>query len=465
VADGAVIIACAGGLAVLHQQGLPRAGIDLYASAAPVLIAAPVALLVMRLYPLALRWLLRMTARRRGMTAFVGLARAARGSAAAALPAFALVLALAVVAFGAMMREAIARGQAATSWQVTGADAMIGIGTSPIPVTPPLQHAVGDVPGVRRTAAVFVTSAAAPSGTNIDTAAVDPGRFAALTAQTPYPAFPAALLSKPESAAPRSGGTRSGGTGRRGTVPVLASRAAVGILGRGVTTLRTDNGALRVRVAGILAATAALPGESTFIIVPAWATARLPSPPPPNLLLVSGPRLNQPRLAAVVHRMFPGGTVAFRAAALAALARAPLPRSAYLAFAAGTGAAAGFSVIVLLLALLLGSRSRELTLARLSTMGMGPGQGRRLAMMEAAPSVLAALAGGTACAWGLAALIGPTINLSPFTGSGAAVSIRADPAALAASAAGLAALALVTLIIQTAVASRRGPARALRAGG
>ncbi len=72
-------------------------------------------------------------------------------------------------------------------------------------------------------------------------------------------------------------------------------------------------------------------------------------------------------------------------------------------------------MLILLLTLVLGARSRELTLARLATMGLSPGQASGLVAVETLPSVLAATVGGIACAWALAPLIGPELNLSAFT--------------------------------------------------
>ena len=87
---------------MLRQLGPPPSGgVNVFASAAPALAAIPAAILAMRLYPLVLRSLMRLTRRRRGVTLFVGLARGERTALSAALPVFALVLALAIVGFGA----------------------------------------------------------------------------------------------------------------------------------------------------------------------------------------------------------------------------------------------------------------------------------------------------------------------------------------------------------------------------
>ncbi len=121
-------------------------------------------------------------------------------------------------------------------------------------------------------------------------------------------------------------------------------------------------------------------------------------------------------------------------------------------------------MLILLLILVLGARSRELTLARLATMGLSRRQARRLVIVETMPSVLAALAGGAACAVALAPLLGPELDLSVFTGYGQSVPVRADLVSIAIAAAGLVVLAALTLAVQAAVARRRGTGTALRIG-
>jgi putative ABC transport system permease protein len=438
----------AGGLIVLHQQGLPQAGgINLYTSAAPVLLAVPAALIVMRLCPAALRGLLRLEGRRRGVTGFVGLARAARASLAAIMPAFALVLALTVVAFGFMIRSAVLRGQIAESWQATGADAVISIASSPA-LSPAARRSIAAVPGVQRTAVALLASATPPRGGPVDIALVDPAGYAALAAGTPGPHFPAALL------------TAAAGSGI--PAPVLASPGAAADLPRRGITLPSNVGAMGVKVARIVASTPAFPGGARFIVAPMSAISNLSRFTPPALLLINGPHINGNALVAAVQRVLPGAAVSFRSSALSALTGAPLPHGAYVAFAQGAGAAGGLCVLVTLLTLVLAARSRALTLARLSTMGLSAGQARWLAILEAMPAVAAAVAGGLACAWALVPILGPVLDLSVFTGTGSAVLVRADVPALAISAAGLVVLAVATLTIQTFIAGRRGATRALR---
>ena len=84
--EAALVAASIGGLIVLRKQGLSAGNTALFPSAAPVLVAIPVAVIVLRCYPPAARGLARMAGRSRGVAAFVGLARATRTPPGAALP-------------------------------------------------------------------------------------------------------------------------------------------------------------------------------------------------------------------------------------------------------------------------------------------------------------------------------------------------------------------------------------------
>jgi putative ABC transport system permease protein len=448
VAEITLAAASVGGLIVLRRQGLAAGGSDLYTSAIPVLIAIPAAIVVMRCYPLVIRLLMRLAGVRPGVTAFVGLARASRTSVSALLPAFALVLTLAVVAFGGMVNAAVYRGQVAASWQRLGADAVINGLLSPKPLTLPVQRKIDQVPGVTHTAAVLLTAGTSASGQSLGIVAVRPAEYAALVAATPRPAFPAAKLARPA------------GFSRSSRVPVLASRLAVAQIGRGNTTLRIGVTNVPVRFAGDTGSIPDITGGA-FLVMPDWALTA-GTAQPPNMMLVVGPHLDEPKLTAAAHRAALGSAVTFRSHALASLTGAPLPHGADTAFAEVAVAAAGFSLLILLITLILSARSREFTLARLRVMGLSQAQARWLVAIETMPQILAAMVGGVAAAWALALLVGPAISLAAFTGTGASVPVRVEPVPLAGAAVALVLLALLALAGQVIIADRRGATRALR---
>lgn len=459
VAEATACLAAVAGILVFRQQGTqPGSGVNLYTSAAPVLVAIPVVIVVLRVYPVVLRGLLRGSVRRPGATAFLGLARAARTALTPALPAFALVLALSVTAFAGMVRDAVTRAETATSWRVAGADATItasSLHTAGATIDPAAVRAADAVPGVTHAAAVWQATWTTPDGDQVTCLVVDPAAYAALVAATQtFPQVPAQLLKTGPAGAPQ---------------PVLASPQAAAYLGRGVTTL-TSQAAVRavpVRVAGVLSGTPALPGGGAFVIIPLSAIRAAATPPAPvafNELLLTGANIDRARLTTVVRTMIPGGAATFRSDILNGLTTAPLQHGTFTAFTLALVAAAGLGLAVMLLELALGAAEREATLARLATMGLSEGQRTRVVMLEVLPAVVAAAVAAWACALVLPRVVAPAIDLSVFSGSSAPVALTPDVAAVMLPLAALLAVAVAALAIEIAAGRRRRVVASLRAG-
>ena len=268
VAEVAACAAAGGGLLVLHDQGAPAPGsVNLYIAAAPALVAVLAVIVVGRLYPLIVGGLLRLFARRAGASVFLALTRAARAALASAAPAFALVLALTLASFAGMVRDAVARGEVAASWQVTGGDAVIDAIGTPDVVTPAVQRAVAAVPGVRGTALAWLTSWQLTDNQIVTVIAVEPAGYAAYTASVPYPPAPLAGLGS-------SGGITT----------VLASPSAAAAIGPGPGGLTSGSGVgpLQVRVAATVASTpAAIDGGMFVIMALQRITGERPAHPQP----------------------------------------------------------------------------------------------------------------------------------------------------------------------------------------
>jgi putative ABC transport system permease protein len=485
VAEATAVAASVAGLVVFRQQGpvtsgagaafgggsafagavplAPGSGVDLYTSAAPVLVAIPAVIVVLRLYPLVLRALLRGSARGAGATAFVGLARAARTRLTPALPAFALVLTLSVAAFAGLVRDAVINSEVATSWRAAGADVSItatrqfNVNPSAV-ITPQAQRAAAALPGVTHAAAVWQSQWQTAFGQQVTVIAVDPAAYAALVASTEgYSPVAAGLLAAPH------------GTGE--PQPVLASPQGASQLSgaAGLDTLTSGGGVapVRVRVAGLVATTPALPGVASFVIIPFSAlrsTLTPPGPLPVNQLLLAGGDIDHARLDALMATMVQGGQATVRSDILNALATAPLQHGTFQLYALALWAAAGLGLLIMLLELALGAAERESTLARLATMGLAEGQRARLVALEVLPAVLAAAVAGAVCAAALPRVVAPAIDLSVFTGSSGAVTLAPNAASVALPLAGLVVLATVTLTIEIRTGRRRGVAASLRMG-
>ena len=475
VAEVTLVAAAVAGIVVFRQQGTaPGSGVNLYASAAPVLVAVPVVIVVLRIYPFALRGLLRACARSSGAPAFVGLARATRSSLTPALPAFALVLALTVAAFAGMVRDAVTNGDVAASWQAAGADVTIS-GQSAFPgfaIPPAAVRAISSVPGVTHAAAAWPAAWESANGTQLTVLAVDPASYGALvSAVHGYPATSPgslALAATPGAAQ-----------------PVLASPQAAAELGSGPTTIGTRAAAIgnvKIRVAELVSATPGWPAGGAFLLMPLGAlksTVTPPVPVPVTELLLTGSGIDRARLAAVMRDVLPpGGTAIFRSDVLSVLANAPLQHGAFLLFTLSVALAAVLGLAVMFLELALGAAERESTLARLATMGLGEGQRARVIALEVLPAVIAAAVAAWACALVLPRVVAPAINLSVFTSTPVSVPLAPnassfvgtvplvpDVASVAIPLAGLVVIAAVALAIEIRSGRRRGVTAALRIGG
>ena len=457
VIEATLVAASVAGIVISRDQSAQAgSGVNLYTSSAPILVAIPAVIVVLRLYPLVLRGLLGACARSSRAPAFLGLARASRTAALTpALPAIALVLALTVAAFAGMVRDAVTNGEVAASWQMAGADATVTSSSTAqsFTILPAVARTVAAVPGVTHAAEVVNEFWTTATGSQVNVLAVDPASYAELVARTPgFPQLSAGLLATPGKAgAPQ---------------PVLVSPQAEALLGAagqgsGAVTLRTRQAPLqpvRVRVAGVIASTPALPAGGAFVIMPLAAIKSAITPPEPipvNEMLLTGGSIDRARLTAVLRHALPHGAVTFRSDVLSALTSGPLQHGAFTLFSLAVVVAAILSLTVMLLELALGAAEREATLARLATMGLGERQRAWVVALEVLPAVVAAAVAAWACALALPRVLAPDLDLSVFTRSSVAVKLAADAASLAVPLAGLAVLTALALGIEIRSGRRR----------
>jgi len=353
---------------------------------------------------------------------------------------------LGMVAFPDMVSTSVTGSEVAASWQQVGADAIVTAPSGAV-ITPALQRQISAVPGVTSTAAAVVQPGSLPTGFELPVVFTDPAQYAAVVDHAPGARFPLAAMSA------------HGGGGHATTFPALATSAAAQLVGRAPTSLTVGTGSIPIQLAGSING---LPGVAANAILLVPLTALGPNPPGPDLLLVAGSGLDAAQLTADVHRGLPGGSVTLRAPVLAALTTAPVPQAAQSALTLGMATAAGFGALVLLLSLLLTAQTREMTLARLATMGLRRWQAQLLLATETLPPVVAAALGGVACAWLLAPLVGPSLNLSGFSGTGSVDVVTPAASPLLAAAVGLVLAALLLMAVQAVITYHRGSARALR---
>ncbi|MGW0650221.1 FtsX-like permease family protein [Streptomyces umbrinus] len=462
---------------------------DQLVAMAPVLIGVIAALVLVRLYPLPLRWLARPAGRMRGAIGHLSLARAGRTSVSTVLPLLALLTALTTAAFGGSVLAGVADARDRAAVLNLGADARVEA-EGALPAT--LPERVRSAPGVREVTPLSIAYEAKPGAgvESVPLAGVDPEGYARLADRTGLGAFPAGELK----ASPAGGSSKSatdGGSAQPGTessaedggsgsakapLPALASSAVADRYGTHPFSLRLSDGSdVTVRITLVRDLTPALPGTD-FLIVDRAGLGTVAARP--TTLLVTGDQVSGGALRKAVAAGTGADTdptaradVRLRSEERARYVDSPLQSGAERVYAAAVAAGSGYAVLALLLALVRAAPERAALLARLRTMGLTRSQGRRLLVLEALPQALLAAAGGILTGWAAVRLLAPGIDLTsialatpggaPPTGTAA---LHTDPASLFLP-------ALTVLLLATGIAAgqawwtgRRGSVRELRAG-
>ncbi|KUN86824.1 ABC transporter permease [Streptomyces griseoruber] len=447
VAELTLLVLAVGAVAALRRRGTGASG-DLLVSAAPVLVGLVAALVLVRLYPLPLRWAAGPAARLRGTVGFLALARAGRSSAGvAALPLLALLTALTTAAFGGSVLTGVADARDRAALLTTGADARLST-TDGTPLPADLTRAVRGVAGVREVAGVRIERASTSASDEthpLTVVGVEPDAYTGLARRVGLGGFPDGRL-----------------TSAGGVLDAVASPGVAERLGRAARRIVTPGGVVTVRITAVRDRTPAVP-DGEFLLVDA---AGLKGSGGPTTLLAAGAGLDARALRAAVREA--DLTVTLRAEERAALSDTPLQEGAGRIYGWAVAAGAGYAVLALVLSLLRAAPERAALLARLRTLGLTTRQGRRLLGLEALPQALIAAGGGVAVGWATVRLLAPGVDLDRLAlPAGATVhgaALRADLWSLVLPAAGAVLLAGAVAVGQAWWAGRRTPITHLRAG-
>lgn len=463
-AEAVVLLLAAAGVVALRTRGTAaEAGPDPLLAAVPALLGLATVAVLVRCYPLPVRILARMSARRRGVVALIALSRAAKEAPARALALLVLVVTLAGAVFGGFVAGTLAEGRReAAGWQV-GADASyLGAQRSPA-----VAERLAQVRGVRETVSVRqlrVDPTSATSGSRYGVASlvgIDGARLRAAAPHSPAArALDAAGLTGPRS-----------GTGIR----VLATGARAGDR----LTITLHGRKMDLRVVG--------PLPDDVLQDPALGPVRGTTPSRERLLLADnrdltaigasdyegsslllyGPHLDVQALRSLVPRAGHDtavGELRIRSEEEADAAADGMISVLRAAHTTCTALAVLLALLALVLELLLSAEARGRTTAYLRTLGLGGRATSGLHLLQLLPMVVAAVVGGTALGLTLPALLGPALDLREFTGGPAAPTPHPDLLLTAALGAGLGMLVVVAVGVETWIGRRRGLGAVLRLG-
>ncbi|AVH99785.1 ABC transporter permease [Streptomyces sp. WAC00288] len=461
-----LLVLAVGAVVSLRLRGTGDSG-DHLVSAAPVLVGLIAAMVLVRIYPLPLRWLGRPARRLRGAVGPLALARAGRSSSTGMLPLLALVLALTTAAFGGSVLAGVADARDRAALLSTGGDARIDGSVEWTPLPAGLTETVRGTAGVRDLAAVQIEyGVALPSheGTiarpmSAPLVGVEPASYTRLAERTGFGPFPAELLASTG----KGGEAATADTGR--VLPAIASPSVAERLGREPLEVVAAAGTFRVKVVGVRAATPAVRGEDFLLVNGADLTRRAAT-----ALLVTGP-VDGTALRSAVTARTDAFRVTLRSEERAGYVDSPLQTGAERIYLGAIGAGAGYAVVAVLLSLAQNAPERSALLARLRTMGLTRRQGRRLLGLEALPQAVLAALGGVLVGWAAVPLLAPGVDLYRLalaTAPGLAridgAPLRADPWSLLVPALAVVLLTALAAAGQAWWAGRRGSIKELRAG-
>ncbi|MEU6929309.1 FtsX-like permease family protein [Streptomyces sp. NPDC046374] len=473
VAELTLLVLAVGAVTALRQRGTGTGTGDYLVSCAPVLVGVIAAFVLIRIYPVPLRWAARPTRRLRGAIGFLSLARAGRASASGTLPLLALLMALTTAAFGGSVLAGVSDARDRAAYLATGADARIthDVGWTPLPAG--LADTVRGFPGVREVSPVQIEyglelpshQGTADDAMSAPLVGVEPSSYARLAARTDFGRFPESLLKTTGKGGPGSVGDTSR------VVPAIASPDVAERLGDRPIEILAAAGRFHVKVVAVRTITPALPDKDFLIVNAADLVNRAPT-----ALLVTGGGAGGGALdgKALRGRMTAKGGklhVVLREEERARYVDSPMQTGAEGLYLAAVGAGAGYAALAVLLSLLQVAPERTTLLARLRTMGLTRGQARRLLVLEALPQALLAAAGGILVGWATILLLAPGVDLvrlalatAPAETLALGAALRADVWSLGLPAAGVVLLAGAAATVQAWWASRRGSIKELRAG-
>ncbi|MGW5115082.1 hypothetical protein ACWEQ8_06450 [Streptomyces noursei] len=441
-------------------SGAGAGGVDVLVSAAPVLVAVIAALVLMRLYPPALRLAARPAARTRGLAGFLALARAGRAPAAG-LPLLALLVALTTASFGGSVLAQVAAARDRAALAAVGADARL---TADGPLPPALLTSLARVPGVQDVVPLRLSAQPADdNGAPLYLVVADADAYARLARATGLGPFDPADLADPGGDRPLPALVSTGVRTRFGTAPMV---------------LQPEFGQLVVEPAVVRRDTPAQPGGD-FVVVDARGVQRrhpdtyADPATGPSVALLAGRSLDPGALRTALRSNSPTALttgLTLRSAVRAQFADSPLHQGAERLYAAAVAAGTGFALLALSLALLQTAPERTRLLTGLRALGLPPAQGRRLLVLEALPQAVLAAVGGMATGAVALRLLGAGTDLTPLALPAAApvpttpVRLDADPASLVLPAAAVLLLSLATALLQARTGQRRAETVEARKG-
>ena len=421
VLEGLIVVLAIGAAYLLRERGLAAvgtsgavSGFDPLIAAVPVLVGVAAGIVVVRLYPLALRLVAAVARRGKGLIVVLAARRATEGGTSSAVLLVLLATAT-VAAFAATSLASLDNGADVAAWQSVGGSYRLQGPTGALPSS----FDATSLPGVE--AAAGVLEAGVPVGTSGPTtlfAVADAGQLAEALAGTPAdPMFPPGFTTP--------------GTG---PIPVIVS-TSLAASPRGVQlgdefTSSIEGYALKYKVVEVRDGFAGLPRDRSWVVVPReWFLAQAPEARvAPTWEIVSAPGTTPDALRAAVTAEWPTVATTSQVETATALRTSPVTEAVRGVILVAALVTAAYAALGVAAALALSGLARTVEVARLRTLGLTGRQAIALAVAEHGPSTLTgfviggvlgvALFGVLRSALGLGGLVGSPVDVPLALGAG-----------------------------------------------
>ena len=451
VLEAALIGAAIVALVLLQRRGLVSSGdvfgVDPLLAATPLLLAASVGLLGLRVFPIPLRAVRAVVRRRLAPVAEVGSARAIRDPAIGAIAALALMIGVSMVMFSTIMISTVDVSQQRAATESVGADARVDAHDLPDTLLDDIRH----LPGVDAAAALTVqenvTLTDEAGTTRLDVLLVDPTALAAVRGDLPE------LGSANES-----------------PHPVLVSQSLADLLVG--TDIRL--GDISIQPTGVVA-DSAVPGmPDVWLIIGDNTAAELgvSKQGPGSVLIGLDQNYGPASIDAIrnaVLRVQPDQYIESAGiydvhSELRQREASPATSAIEIALVLTAGATLIFTMLIIALAAMASAASRNRVVAVMRIIGMTPPQVRALVAWEFGPVAISALLVGAGVGIVLPYIVTAVLDLRGFFGGTTLPTPSIDPFWIA-GALGIYAVTIVAaVLIAAALGKRFAPASTLKMG-
>ncbi|MGD8200488.1 FtsX-like permease family protein [Ornithinimicrobium sp. W1679] len=420
-------------------------GVDLLAAATPVLLALAACVVALRLYPVPLAALTRVLRDRRGLTPFLGAARALRDPAGGLVPTLAVVLGTTVALVSAVLLTTVTRGAEAAAWQANGAAVRVN---GPVMTDALVEQLAGveGVAAVARVADVGTTQELFVDGdrTPLRILVVDPALEQVVGPGSPAPGPSSRLYAD------------------GGPIPLVTGGDAPDRVG--AATLRGVDGP--VEVVGHLPELPGVrtPGSWALIDADRWTDLGRRMPTARAALVSTTQEADTGAVADAVQKLVGPGVVTTVQEELDSFTSAPVTTGLTRAFVGATVLTGLLTVLAVLVVQLMGTAARSQLLAVLRTLGLRPGQTRALTAWELGPVLATSLLVGAVLGLAVPWVLVRALDLTGLTGGRSQPPLAVDPLVVGAVLAAVVLTVLTAVTVSARLAGRTNLAQALRVG-